>query len=46
MRHIVVGAGTAGTLGCGPMPGGPGLVTCEIDDARRTITLTDVTWTG
>ena len=23
-----------------------GLVTYEIDDARRTVTLTDVTWTG
>ena len=26
--------------------GGLGLVTYEIDDARRTVTLTDVTWTG
>lgn len=25
---------------------GLGLVTYEIDDARRTVTLTDVTWTG
>lgn len=25
--------------------GGQGLVTYEIDDARRTVTLTDVTWT-
>jgi hypothetical protein len=26
--------------------GGLGLVTYEIDDAQRTVTLTDVTWTG
>jgi len=26
--------------------GGLGLVTYVIDDARRTVTLTDVTWTG
>jgi hypothetical protein len=26
--------------------GGLGLVTFEIDEARRTVTLTDVTWTG